>query len=519
MSTSVTFRGILDTAFDNFLCLRGFARIRDLADASESDESYQRPLIDKNKDDLKTYLEKGESKFFPEVILSTYFDTGTNSDKAHEFLLRQSGRTEALKIDSENFKFKLSSRSYAVEGADIRTRDKLIDAALTIDTETTKFSRIDGNHRLSVSLTAATRDLKVPFCLVLFPNVDKAQQFSRALFHTINFKMRPLAQEQNLKLILDESEHNLKLFPSEVLSKPPFGLAYEKARAALKTIHFDALPALRHVLIDGNNELLEEHYRTLVLGLSKKIGTDIDSVAKWGSTFAEALTRAHAIYQGHQGLRDSKNKGLLEALIVLSWTSNEKANTKRKRFVDWVTRNGLYAIGEVQAQGILDVFEKLEVAKSKQIFVAMPFSPETNATWQAILDAVRDFRNKSGIEIKDPIRIDKHDHSRSYKITDEIFKLIDESGLLIADLTFGNPNVYHEIGFSLGLKHSRLEDLKTNMLLIWHEDRKLAEGEDSVGREKNDVRFDLKDWSHIRFKDTNALRNDLAAAFEKNFQI
>lgn len=519
MSANITFRGILDTAFDNFLCLRGFARIGDLAEASVPDESYQRPLIEKNKDDLKNYLEKGESKFFPEVILSTYFDTATNADKAREFLVQQASKPQALKIDSNKFKFKLSSRYYAVEGADIRTRDKLIDAAMTVDSTVAKFSRIDGNHRLSVSLSASTRDLKVPFCLVLFPDKEKAEQFSRQLFHTINFKMRPLAQEQNLKLILDESEHNLKLFPSEVLSKPPFGLAYEKARAALKAIHFDALPALRAVLIDDHNAVSEEHYRTLALALAKKVEVNVSSPRKWGQSFAEALTRSHAIYQSHAGLRASKNKGLLEALITLSWTVDEKSNTKRSRFLDWVKRNRLYEINEVQAQGLVSVFEKLETAKSKQIFVAMPFRPETEATWQAIKDAVHDFKKETGLEIKEPIRIDKHDHSRSYKITDEIFKLIDESGLLIADLTYGNPNVYHEIGFSLGLKHSRLEDFKTNMLLIWHQDRKLAEGEDDASREKNDVRFDLKDWSHIRFKDTNALRNELAKALAESFKL
>ena len=519
MSANVTFRGILDTAFDNFLCLRGFARIGDLAESSVSDESYQRPLIETNKDDLKNYLEKGESKFFPEVILSTYFDTATNAETAREFLVHQASKPQALKIDSNKFKFKLSSRYYAAEGADIRTRDKLIDAAMTIDVQATKFSRIDGNHRLSVSLNASTRDLKVPFCLVLFPDKEKAEQFSRQLFHTINFKMRPLAQEQNLKLILDESAHNLKLFPSEVLSNPPFGLAYEKARAALKAIQFDALPALREVLIDENNATREEHYRTLALALAKKVEINISSPQKWERSFAEALTRTHAIYQNHAGLRASKNKGLLEALITLSWTVDEKSNTKRSRFVDWVTRNRLYELGEVQAQGLVSVFEKLEAAKSKQIFVAMPFRPETEATWDAIRDAVHDFKKNSGLEIKDPIRIDKHDHSRSYKITDEIFKLIDESGLLIADLTYGNPNVYHEIGFSLGLKHSRLEDFKTNMLLIWHEERKLAKDEDGPARERNDVRFDLKDWSHIRFKDTNALRNQLPQALAESFKL
>lgn len=519
MSANVTFRGILDTAFDNFLCLRGFARIGDLAESSVSDESYQRPLIETNKDDLKNYLEKGESKFFPEVILSTYFDTATNAEKAREFLVHHASKPQALKIDSNKFKFKLSSRYYAAEGADIRTRDKLIDAAMTVDLAVTKFSRIDGNHRLSVSLSASTRDLKVPFCLVLFQDKERAEQFSRQLFHTINFKMRPLAQEQNLKLILDESEHNLKLFPSEVLSKPPFGLAYEKARVALKAIHFDALPALRAVLIDEHNAVSEEHYRTLALALAKKVEINISSPTKWGQSFAEALTRAHAIYQSHAGLRASKNKGLLEALITLSWFVDEKSNTKRNRFVDWVLRNRLYELGDVQAQGLVSVFEKLEAAKSKQIFVAMPFRIETDDTWEAILDAVSDFRRTTGLEIKDPIRIDKHDHSRSYKITDEIFKLIDESGLLIADLTYGNANVYHEIGFSLGLKHGRLEDFKTNMLLIWHQDRKLAEGEDDALREKNDVRFDLKDWSHIRFKDTNALRNQLAQALAESFKL
>lgn len=519
MSANITFRGILDTAFDNFLCLRGFARIGDLAEASVSDESYQRPLIETNKDDLKNYLERGESKFFPEVILSTYFDTATNAERAREFLLHQASKPQALKIDSSKFKFKLSSRYFAAEGADIRTRDKLIDAAMTVDSALTKFSRIDGNHRLSVSLSASTRDLKVPFCLVLFPDKDKAEQFSRQLFHTINFKMRPLEQEQNLKLILDESQHNLKLFPSEVLSKSPFGLAYEKARVALRAINFDALPALRHVLVDEKKGSNKEYYRTATLMLAKKIGTDIGSANKWAEGFAEALARTHAIYQSHNGLRGSKNKGLFLALIILSWTNDEKSKAKRRRFVDWVVRNGLYAIGDVQAKGILDVFEKLEATKSKQIFVAMPFRTETDATWHAILDAVNDYRKTSGLEIKDPIRIDKHDHSRSYKITDEIFKLIGESGLLIADLTFGNPNVYHEIGFSLGLKHSRLEDFKTNMLLIWHEERKLAKDEDGSAREKNDVRFDLKDWSHIRFKDTNALRNQLAQALAESFKL
>lgn len=36
---SVIFRGVLESAFENFICLRGFATLGELADASEFDEN------------------------------------------------------------------------------------------------------------------------------------------------------------------------------------------------------------------------------------------------------------------------------------------------------------------------------------------------------------------------------------------------------------------------------------------------------------------------------------------------
>lgn len=41
-------------------------------------------------------------------------------------------------------------------------------------------------------------------------------------------------------------------------------------------------------------------------------------------------------------------------------------------------------------------------------------------------------------------------------LIDEFLELINECGLLIADLSPRNPNVYHELGFLMGLNEARI---------------------------------------------------------------
>jgi hypothetical protein len=63
------------------------------------------------------------------------------------------------------------------------------------------------------------------------------------------------------------------------------------------------------------------------------------------------------------------------------------------------------------------------------------------------------------------IRIDHFNKGHSYTINDEILKVIEGTGLLIADLTFGNRNVYHEIGYLMGLNQGK-GLLQENFILI-----------------------------------------------------
>ncbi|WP_407898802.1 hypothetical protein [Ferrigenium sp. UT5] len=98
-----------------------------------------------------------------------------------------------------------------------------------------------------------------------------------------------------------------------------------------------------------------------------------------------------------------------------------------------------------------------------------------------------------------------------YTIDDEILKVIEGSGLLIADLTFGNRNVYHEIGYLMGINRGKgLE--QDNFILI--ADKK-ARGEEL----EKDVGFNLKSWQQLRFESTRQLKDGLTESLKRYYKL
>ncbi len=218
-------KGVLDFSLGNFLCLRGFARMGDLYSLSEPDPSFQRDLLKLHEKEMLAFLREGEFLFFPEVILSTTLspDVDNTEEVAKLFENVKTGQHFA------NLKFPDYRLSCSVNktksGQDSRAIDIFQTATLELNLKSArKFSRIDGNHRLS----ATPKDKKfetynTPFCLLLFRNTTEAASFSRALFHNINYKSVPLTMEQNLKLILDDAA----LFPDAKLKEhESFGWPY-----------------------------------------------------------------------------------------------------------------------------------------------------------------------------------------------------------------------------------------------------------------------------------------------------
>ena len=90
----------------------------------------------------------------------------------------------------------------------------------------------------------------------------------------------------------------------------------------------------------------------------------------------------------------------------------------------------------------------------------MQFSVETADTYQTIEDVKVTLKRENGLDIK-LIRVDKHHDGYSDEIYHRIINGIKESSLVIADLSFGNKNVHHEIGYAQGLAKKVLLLYKT----------------------------------------------------------
>jgi hypothetical protein len=59
-----------------------------------------------------------------------------------------------------------------------------------------------------------------------------------------------------------------------------------------------------------------------------------------------------------------------------------------------------------------------------------------------------------------------------YTSDNEIFKQIEKCGLMIADLSSNNSNVYQEVGFAMGLNRNSEGN---NILLYWYSVEKSIE--------------------------------------------
>lgn len=97
--------GILQYSMGGFLCLRGFASFKMLSAISEPNPEVQRELIEKHKGEMANFLNNGEYRFFPEIILSLNLTDGKKDyDVVQEFHLKlQEGKTWNKYVDDIQF--------------------------------------------------------------------------------------------------------------------------------------------------------------------------------------------------------------------------------------------------------------------------------------------------------------------------------------------------------------------------------------------------------------------------------
>lgn len=494
-------KGVLDFSLGNFLCLRGFAAMGDLYDISEPDPSFQRDLLKAHEREMVAFLREGEFLFFPEVILATTLspdDAESESVRQLYENVRNGDSFANLKFSDYRIACKVQKTKSAAEA---RAFDIFRTGTLELNAKPVhKFSRIDGNHRLS----ATPKDKRfrahvTPYCLLLFRNSVEAAKFSRALFHNINYKAVPLTMEQNLKLILDDA----LLFPDDLLKQPePFGWPYYHARKLHGKLDLELLPNIGPFLKDEPRTFLLEQFEFLI---ARDVLNDNDNAIK---RFKEALRKVNGLFDEFPALGECKNRGLLAALIYYGL----KKDTPVRSFVRWVLDNHLHLIEKSGTKDLIAIFDKVLTSRKRTIFVSMPFTKGVAANHYAIIERVaKEVSDSYGL--KPPLMVERVDwfhDGTSYVISDKIIEMMSDCGLLIGNLTYCNPNVYHEIGFVMG--KAKGEGLSVaNMLLFL--DESVPDAKDKF------VGFNVHGIKQLRFSESEKFAADLKTNLERFFTL
>lgn len=498
------FRGLLETSLGGFVSLRGYAPLGDLALISHPDMNYQRDLIKVHRESVIRFLRNKKDLFFPEIILSCVLTYDFAKPRAVSGMAPLSNILAGKAFRSNVDGISVSVRKLAFKGReDVRAATALQIAALTIpgniETHAPLF-RIDGNHRLSaVDTHEEFANILTPYCIILFQATDEDQRNSKIIFHNINSKSIPLTSEENLKIVLDDEN----LFPDAVLKEPTnFGWPFLLARKARATLDLRALPALQHLLADPRSVLVELFELLLKTGAITPAEKNISAVS-------DCLKKIQAVYAADEELQKNDCIGLFQAFVYFCLTDSKER--RLRAFQQWVDGNHIAALKDIDAHALIEIFERVHTARKRTIFVSMEFGNHTQAIFETIKKSVDHINQECRPKIKiEPLRIDKLNKGHSYRITDEILAAIEDSGFLIADLTHGNKNVYHEIGYLMGLNRGQRRRQENFVLIVRNK---------SKAQIDRDVGFNLKDISQIRFNETIDLEAALTKTIKKYYGL
>ena len=236
------------------------------------------------------------------------------------------------------------------------------------------------------------------------------------------------------------------------------------------------------------------------------------------SIISEALTLLVGVYRSFSQEAHG-NIAFLCALVYYAILDKMQMQS----FIDWAERNGINKIIEPDdlskdsAVNLIMMFEQIYQAKKNEIFISMQFGDsQSELIYEKITRAIERFNEKhKSIRLNaTPIRIDRTVESSTFSIQDRILEAIKSCSLIIAELISSNINVYHEIGFAMGVAESH--NMIPNMILLYKEDT-------NHNKEKKDidkfVGFNLRNLSQLRFKDYKQLVDGLVDRLEKHYGV
>ena len=274
--------------------------------------------------------------------------------------------------------------------------------------------------------------------------------------------------------------------------------------------------------LEYENDRLNSEYETLLLQnehINDKINSLTNYIQKCDDKDA-ILSTFTTLALVYKDLGDNYgNISFLCALVYYSLLDKGQLYS----FIDWAKHNGINKIiapddlSKDASLNLITMFDQIHQTKRNEIFISMQFGDsQSELIFEKIVRAIGKFNTKhKDIYLRaTPIRIDRNVESNVYSIPDRIREAIKSCGLIIADLSSANINVYHEIGYAMGVAESN--GMIPNMILLYKEDT-------DHNKEKKDVDkfvgFNLRNLSQLRFKDYDQLVEGLVVRLEKYYGV
>lgn len=430
----IKFQGLIGSTFGGFTTIRGTAKFSDIVALSEA-KDYQRETIPNHLIEISQYYEEQENLFFPEVILSLELKYDFSLDNAI------SGMNPIQNIIRGNV-FKSNVNQVEIKPLVKRNpNDKLRIANVILKDTTEKvFGRIDGNHRLSATNNENIFNEEIPFCIVLFDSSRISKQ-EKMLFFNINSKSVPLTTEETLKSIFNDEIN----FNDDLLQhNNSFGWEYYFTKNINKD---EVLTYFRNIsgLFDGN-------FSTTFLKLFKLL-LDNDVIQEEDISIElvkSALSYINEHIYNESVLRNSNNTSIFSAFLYYQIKAPELINFLK----EWVIKNEIYLIEELEPSSIIAIMDNIASHKVKRIFVAMPYfsDPTVNAYNKLFKEVLKDIEDSLNTPYSLELMPIMRYVGESKRIDIRLLNDIRLCDIFIADLTTVNKNVIYEMAFADGLK-------------------------------------------------------------------
>ncbi len=317
----------------DFKTIRWYAHIQDLATISKA-IYFDNGWVQRNEDKerclkIKKYIESGNKRFFPEVILGLYI----NDDSIKiENSIKWDKRKDLTWLSSE-------IKTVQIDFHSMRN---------------SKITRIDGNHRLFFA-DEIEKDFLIPFCFVIFDQKGESSDIQAIhknqeanIFYLLNGKNEPVTSEEALQVLLnmpDEEAQSLYQNDSTLwltrICKTKYENYLKACEEDTKKNFWDKIYTKFELLIKYIEKLWIENSK-----IDKLLDKVFSSIYHLDDEYNAIISRDDFLYLVLNVVLDNEDK------------TSSKLNKLLKEFFDWILKEWLENISSSEKPILWELFQK-----------------------------------------------------------------------------------------------------------------------------------------------------------------